>query len=359
MIKPDRQYWNIMKGIGIISVVMGHACFWAHDFVYLYHLPLFYFVSGFLYNEQKYGEDPCQNLVNRIRSSGVKYICIYGIIMLLHNRLTVWGLMPENTPFYDPQTMVSNLVLVLFGTANELMGGTLWFVPTLIASSATLGFIVSLSRKIERITGKRTLKFLFQMAVIVILTCVGWIVRGVLMPANMQVALAVMPFQWAGYVLRNYGRRPDNFTMKTGPCIAMLAITVAVLILVSRRTTLDLIFGSFYHGMYIVAFAGILMCMLLSVLVQKWAAGTRIFALFGRYSFWIMAFHFPLIKLLDKAVAVKIGDPDGRLYIGLPHAFDALWPVYLLLGIGIPTAGCILADYVKERTGKSIQKKAV
>ena len=45
-IMPDRRYWNVLKGIGILCVVLGHACSWAHDFVYEFHIPLFFFISA-------------------------------------------------------------------------------------------------------------------------------------------------------------------------------------------------------------------------------------------------------------------------------------------------------------------------
>ena len=49
-------YWDIVKGIGIIAIVLGHSCYFAVGFVYLFHLALFFFVSGYLYSEKKYGD---------------------------------------------------------------------------------------------------------------------------------------------------------------------------------------------------------------------------------------------------------------------------------------------------------------
>ena len=51
--RPDREYWNIMKGIGIICVVIGHSWMQMQNFVYAFHMPLFFFISGYLYDEEK------------------------------------------------------------------------------------------------------------------------------------------------------------------------------------------------------------------------------------------------------------------------------------------------------------------
>ena len=45
-IMPDRRYWNVLKGIGILCVVLGHACSWAHDFVYEFHIPYSFLSPG-------------------------------------------------------------------------------------------------------------------------------------------------------------------------------------------------------------------------------------------------------------------------------------------------------------------------
>ena len=152
-IMPDRRYWNVLKGIGILCVVLGHACSWAHDFVYEFHIPLFFFISGFMYSEKKYGDDPYLNVINRFKSSWIKYVIVYWIIMLLHNSLIRWGFMPIGTEYFSLRNLAEACAFVLLGTANELMGGTLWFVPALCMASVFLSFLVTISRKIEKKTG--------------------------------------------------------------------------------------------------------------------------------------------------------------------------------------------------------------
>lgn len=171
-IMPDRRYWNILKGIGILCVVLGHACSWAHNFVYEFHIPLFFFISGFMYSEKKYGDDPYLNVINRFKSSWIKYVIIYWIIMLLHNSLIRWGFMPIGTEYFNLRTLAEACAFVVLGTANELMGGTLWFVPALCMASVFLGFLVTISRKIEKKTGNSYLKFAFQFVVILLCSLV-------------------------------------------------------------------------------------------------------------------------------------------------------------------------------------------
>lgn len=44
---------SIIKGLGIILMVIGHTNSPFRDFIYLFHMPLFYMISGFLFNPNK------------------------------------------------------------------------------------------------------------------------------------------------------------------------------------------------------------------------------------------------------------------------------------------------------------------
>lgn len=46
-IQSRSHYWDLVKGIGIIAIVLGHSCYFAAGFVYLFHLALFFFISGY------------------------------------------------------------------------------------------------------------------------------------------------------------------------------------------------------------------------------------------------------------------------------------------------------------------------
>ena len=42
----NREYWDILKGIGALCIVIGHSNWNLGVYVYLFHLALFFFVSG-------------------------------------------------------------------------------------------------------------------------------------------------------------------------------------------------------------------------------------------------------------------------------------------------------------------------
>ncbi|MCR5144586.1 MAG: acyltransferase family protein [Lachnospiraceae bacterium] len=343
MITPNRRYWDIVKGIGIICVVLGHSCDFFHDFVYQFHLPLFFFVSGFMYSEKKYGDDPWLNLTNKIKTSWLKYVVIYWVILLLHNKFIEWGMMPIEATYFDKQQLANALVLAMFGTANELMGGTLWFVPVLVLSSAILGIIVFISRKLFE--GEKSIyKFIFQAICVWIMVPLGWKLHGVLLPCNIQVVLLVVVFQWIGYLIRNYG---DGLQKYLSYIVGALAIIFVYI--VSKHHCLDLIFGNLYGGMYFVAFCGIYASLVLAKFIDALPKLANVIAYWGNKSFMIMVLHFPIIKIIDKIWAMHIGDPDRLLYLKLPHSFSELAIVYVAAGLIIPIVISVLSDKLKAK----------
>lgn len=51
MTKQRIDYIDIAKGIGILLVLWGHlyVCDYVHSAIYLFHMPLFFFISGMFY----------------------------------------------------------------------------------------------------------------------------------------------------------------------------------------------------------------------------------------------------------------------------------------------------------------------
>ena len=53
--KARSLYWDIVKGWGIIAIVLGHTGYFAGAFVYLFHLALFFFITGYFLMKRNTG----------------------------------------------------------------------------------------------------------------------------------------------------------------------------------------------------------------------------------------------------------------------------------------------------------------
>lgn len=70
------SYLDIFKGFGIFFVVFGHVTHIGElrDYIWNFHMPLFFFVSGLLYNSNLRFKD---FLLKRIKSIYIPYILFF------------------------------------------------------------------------------------------------------------------------------------------------------------------------------------------------------------------------------------------------------------------------------------------
>ena len=128
-----RQKWlDILKGIGIIAVVVGHVMNWRY--VYSFHMPLFFLISGYTFHVR---ENEVEWFVKCCR----RYLLPYFSFMLSFSLYTLL-LTGKRLSLYK----------ILYG-GSELLGiyGTFWFITVLFLSLLLLNVIVKRDRKSTRL----------------------------------------------------------------------------------------------------------------------------------------------------------------------------------------------------------------
>ena len=337
----DREYWNVVKGLGILCIVLGHCFMPVQNFVYAFHVPLFFFVSGYLYSEDKYGDEPFENFKRRLQSNWLKYVIIYVIYILLHNVLYSLSLLQEGAEAYTINDFIYQISLALFFGGDEFLISPLWFVPVLVEASVMLGFIVTISRRLFKNVIR---KLSFQLIIITAATILGYVIetKEIVLFANYQIALMVMPYIWMGYILRNY---VDEVVKYIKWYVAIVAFII--LILYTKDHLISMKDRMIRPEMYIMAFLGIYVCLYLSILIKKVGFIEKVFVLMGKATFEIMAFHYTIIRVLDMVYDNAIRRVDFREQEYLGHNM-VLLPIYLILGIGIPVLINIIIMYIKR-----------
>jgi acyltransferase len=115
-----RYVWiDVAKSVGIYLIVFSHLdqSGFSESFLWTFHVPLFFFVSGYLTRPQSAGEF----LGNVTRKLLLPYIGIYTVIALLRSDL-------------DVQSFLRAMAGVVYGTRSYpyFVNDALWFLPSLI-----------------------------------------------------------------------------------------------------------------------------------------------------------------------------------------------------------------------------------
>ena len=123
----DRLKWiDLSKGIGMMLVVIGHTGIYHsfpffYNWIYSFHMPLFYFISGFLYNSNKYSNNVKRFLQHRWKSLGIPYITLNCAVYILLKTLDIPSI---NAP--HSSTIVIGVLAMYF--IRVLLITELWFI---------------------------------------------------------------------------------------------------------------------------------------------------------------------------------------------------------------------------------------
>ena len=128
-----------LKGFGILCVILGHIANPFSSFIYLWHMPLFFFIGGFFINPNKNNIDfikhNTKNLMGIYLIFGILGISAESLKDLILNREIeikelVFGLL-----FYmDYEHLQNSYALVL------------WFLPSLLIAKITAFFILKYTK---------------------------------------------------------------------------------------------------------------------------------------------------------------------------------------------------------------------
>lgn len=130
------------KAVAIMLMVMCHGMAYEVPFIYMFHMPLFFFFSGYCFKE-KYLFTPKQFIWRRIKGIYWPYVKWSLIFLLLHNAFyainiynSQFGWMGTVSQQYDAGDIVDkskNIVLHMMG--HEPLLGGYWFMRALFLGS--------------------------------------------------------------------------------------------------------------------------------------------------------------------------------------------------------------------------------
>ena len=334
-------------------------------FVYLFHVALFFFISGFLFDAAKY-PDPFRLFARRISSCWVRFVVYAAGFVFIHNFLLTRGLIAD-TELYNHTTMLAKWLHSFTLQTTEPMQGALWFVPVWAVSSALFAGCVWAGRKVLHAAGaanpaipgsaggaaladNRLLLLTGFFACLLGLAGAFLTMRGVGAAYNMQAALTVIPVYCAAWLMRLYLPGFKKYTTWYGWILSAALMHF----LNTRGILIDLVSlkipGLLY---YPVTLLGIYHALCLGALIEKCRPAARTLAVIGRHSFDIMAIHFTVFKLLDYAYFRLVPGAAPENLAAFPVAFRyELGPAYILLGVAVPVLIGLLAD----RVGNLIKK---
>lgn len=139
MDNKKKEYFNemnVMRGMAVICVVIGHSfnptntptvLGYLHSFVYCFHMPAFFFISGFLTkNTSMNNKDKIKKIKKKAQRLLIPYLSLTIVTIILK---VIFGAFARNSLDYD-----TLFVDILLGQNNP--NGGLWFLYALFIISS-------------------------------------------------------------------------------------------------------------------------------------------------------------------------------------------------------------------------------
>lgn len=324
-------FFDIAKGVGIISVVLGHCFSSPNKYIYCYHMFLFFFITGFFYNKKKYEKDPVGNIVNKLKNNYPKYF-IYSFFLLLgHNIFLNLGII--DTVHYSISNFIVNTVNLSMFVPSEILTGALWFIPVMIYAISIFGVLVYIGSKF-----KSSLKsLLFVACSSFFLGIFGLIInaKALSLFLHVEISILIIPIIFLAYLCKQLYLINIDFKKYLTWYGFIISLLLIIFIFKCYPTkmielTTHTIFTK--ELFYPIVILGLYMSLSFSKMISDIKVLSNHVAWIGTYSFQIMTFQPLMLKMVDY-VYVKLGNTTTFDLTNFPISEPKLFLIYLLVGI--------------------------
>lgn len=303
------------KAIGIFLVVFGHTKGidpLIRNFIYSFHVPLFFFLSGVLLKDKYLGGTLKSFIMKNIKRLVIPYASFWFISYLYW--LPTHSIQGR-THRYEHSSLLEPLWGLLVGTGEALrVNAALWFFTCLFCTAVSFYWIAKVREK-KKI-----------MSILILLGLVGPLIHGYIdirLPWNVELSFVAIVFYGLGYVVSRSGAfRVAGFPKTRFLAVAALFGILLLTVKFNGRVNMNRMqFGNlalFYLG----AFSGIGLIMVISHIVP----GNIFFEWLSRNSIVVFPLHL-LIFSVFTGTGVKV--------FGLEYSFkeDLIFSVLYTMGV--------------------------
>ncbi|MGN1256844.1 MAG: acyltransferase family protein [Bacteroidaceae bacterium] len=340
---------DILKGIGILMVVMGHSGCPANlrTIIYMIHMPLFFLASGYFLKEKRLLDFP-QFMRGKIRTLYVPFIKYSIAFLLLHNLLIDAGVMSTEygAEYYSPDMMFLRLVLrlVFMEVYTEQLLGTYWFLQALFFCYVLLSLSHSLA---SRFTKKPMGNIIFSLTLFLALlvSTLHLLFPGFKTVCIYRICMGAA-FVWIGHLLSKRVVTTRLLLLST-----LLLTGIFFLHPASMKEQSDSID---FLSLIVSGTCGFIVLHKVSWLINKTKGVipnciSRVLAYMGRESFYIMTFHILAFKIVSFIIVLCSGGEDYALVGTHPciKVNGSLWWIaYSVIGV---TASLAISKFISSK----------
>ena len=348
---------DLIKGMGIILMVVRHARAPYSDIILLFHMAIFFIASGYLYNGSKIKDiKSLKNfIIKKIKSLWVPQFVFSTIFVIFNNvfiRLNIYTDKPEfllvDGPevayrrlavHYDIIESIKQIVKAVFFQCTTQVGGAFWFFQTLFIVLIIYAIVdLILSRLVNENT-QRIIKGILG----IILLLIGYYccLKGLMLKGLSRV-LSVYVLIYIGENLRNISRRITGIESSLYKEILMVVLSAGMLLVAQSYGNIDLSSNSIENPIFFLTVSLLgwfLLYGISALLLRTKCIAVNAISYISVHSVSIIALHFLCFKLINVIVVFMTGQ-EKYMIASFPVLMysGVWWLAYTVVGICIPLA---------------------
>lgn len=274
ILRAERLSWlDVLKGIGIILVVIGHVYSnrTVFNWLYSFHMPLFFLAAGWVYKEKSVLTD----IKRRIQTIVVPYFS-FGLLVLLY-----WQVIERR--FRDSDMSFMDSLLGLFSGCYDNLDFNvhLWFLPCFFVTVVLFNILVNLG-------GRK-----FAYIAVALMSLVYVVLPMPELPWGFNRVFKYIGFYTVGFFGAGRETKIVDRNVGTG-MIAVILLALNFFLSLHNLTT-----GIMW---FVTAMIGVSSIILISQLINE----NRILQYFGRISLIVLCIHGPVYRIVVKIVSIPL-----------------------------------------------------
>jgi fucose 4-O-acetylase-like acetyltransferase len=270
--KNDRILWvDFARVIGIWLVILGHMMIpkYFEQFIFAFHMPLFFFISGYL---EKSNNGIKGIITNGIRTLLIPYVILYTMFFICNIVGLFFGVQKyNNEPLTD--IIAKPIIGMVFGIGRStgystMINVPLWFLLGLFCTKILHGIIIVVS--------KRCIAYYVAAIGVCIVIMFGLKFLNLPLPFSMTCAVLAFPYFAIGNIIRQYEliKSIDRNSQARVLMAIVIAVIGYVIIIIGVKYNGKADINNFIYGrdallFYMLGFIGISSTICLSLLYRR------------------------------------------------------------------------------------------
>lgn len=332
--KIKRNHITIAKAIGIILMVTCHAGIPnAHitNFIYVFHMPLFFFCSGYFFKEISQWNNLQQFVSRRFSGLYIPYLKYSFAFILLNNLF--FQLYICNTAYGLDDYIWHSIRAVTMNEYEELMLRPFWFLKSLLLSSISIAILSFICNKHRKFFHAKTM---LVIAFAITMFFMFWNLRLPLI-GNCSLITFGMVYLYSGYIYRQH-----EVHLQLNKSMLIILFMVVLLGSLYFQGIIDMRYTTTANTIpyYVLSILGIIFVFDISKRFNNSLPNKVKNPLYyiGNHTMPVLALHLLIFKL-GNFIKILIYDfPIIKLsdHTIIHEHNTYFWIIYLILGITIP-----------------------